>query len=146
MIAKRFVQDWIEEEMGSPHALVLVVDDDVRSARRLAQMLREDGYDVDVAADGASAIARLSRAPIPSVLVTDLHMANADGTAVSRYARSRKKDMPIIVVTGYPQLAAKLEQDLEPHPIVFTKPLVYADLRAAIAQSGAKAASCRDSE
>jgi two-component system response regulator MprA len=115
---------------------VLVVDDDVRSARRLAKMLREDGYDVDVASDGAAAIARLSRGPAPAVLVTDLCMPNADGTAVALYARSRYKDMPIIVVTGYPELAAQLERDLAPQPVVFTKPLVYADLSAALARAG----------
>jgi CheY-like chemotaxis protein len=119
-------------------ALVLVVDDDVRSARRLATMLREDGYDVDVTSDGATAIARLSRGPIPSVLITDVHLPNADGMAVSRYARSRRNDMPIFVVTGYPELAAQLERDLVPHPIVFTKPLVYADLSAALLLVGSQ--------
>jgi two-component system response regulator MprA len=122
--------------MDASHALVLVVDDDVRSARRLAKMLREDGYDVDVASDGAAAIARLSRDPAPSVLVTDLCMRNADGTAVALYARSRRKAMPIIVVTGHPELAAQLERDLTPQPVVFTKPLVYADLSAALARAG----------
>jgi CheY-like chemotaxis protein len=121
--------------MTVPQVLVLVVDDDVRSARRLAKMLREDGYDVDVASDGAMAIARLAHGPLPSVLVTDLHMPSADGGAVARYARSRNKDMPIIVVTGHPQLAATLERDLEPSPLVFTKPVVYADLSAALATS-----------
>ncbi len=119
--------------MDAPRVLLLVVDDDVRSARRLAQMLREDGFDVDVAADGASAIARLTRSPIPTVLITDLHMPNADGAAVSTYARSRKSDMPIIVVTGYPQLASQLDA-LDPKPIVFTKPLVYAELSAELAR------------
>jgi two-component system response regulator MprA len=117
----------------APRALLLLVDDDVRSARRLAQMLREDGFDVDVASDGATAIARLTRSPIPAVLITDLRMPNADGGAVSKYARSRRSDMPIIVVTGYPQLAAPLDA-LEPRPVVFTKPLIYADLQAALAR------------
>ncbi len=125
--------------MDSPQALVLIVDDDVRSARRLAKMLREDGYEVDVAGDGATAIARLTRGPIPSVLITDVHLPKADGMAVSRYARSRRKDMPIFVLTGYPQLAGEL-RELVPHPIVFTKPVVYADLSAALALAGSTAA------
>jgi two-component system nitrogen regulation response regulator GlnG len=115
--------------------LILVVDDDARSARTLANMLREDGFDVDVAIDGASAIARLTRKPMPSVLVTDLRLSNADGAAVSEFARSRKADIPIIVVTGYPQLASK---ELSPKPIVLTKPLDYADLSAALARVGVR--------
>ena len=119
--------------MDARPALILVVDDDVRSARTLANMLREDGYDVDVAIDGASAIARLTRMPMPSVLVTDLRMPNADGCAVSVFARSRDADIPIIMVTGYPHLAA---QKLSPKPIVLTKPLDYADLSAALQRVG----------
>ena len=112
--------------------LVLVVEDDGRSARKLAQMLREDGYEVEVATDGAAAIGRLSRTPLPNILVTDLSLPHADGSAVARYARSLRGDMPVLVVTGYPQLATKLGDDLQPAPLVFTKPLVYEDLTAAL--------------
>jgi CheY-like chemotaxis protein len=115
--------------------IILVVDDDARSARTLASMLREDGYDVDVAVDGAAAIARLTRKPMPSVLVTDLRLPNADGLAVSAFARSRDAEIPIIMVTGYPQLAA---QKLDPAAIVLTKPLDYADLSAALARVGVR--------
>jgi CheY-like chemotaxis protein len=117
-----------------PPALILVVDDDARTARTLANMLREDGYHVDVAIDGAAAIARLARAPMPSVLVTDLRLPNADGVAVSVFARSRDAGIPIIVVTGYPHLAQKLS----PEPIVLTKPIVYDDLSAALARIGVR--------
>lgn len=116
-------------------ALILVVDDDARSARTLANMLREDGFQVDVAIDGASAIARLTRKPLPSVLVTELRLPNADGMAVSVFARSRDAEIPIIMVTGYPQLAG---QKLSPEPIVLTKPLDYADLSAALARVGVR--------
>ena len=117
--------------------LILVVDDDARSARTLANMLREDGFDVDVAIDGAAAIARLTRTPMPSVLVTDLRLGFADGVAVSVFARSRDAEIPIIVVTGYPHLAV---QKLTPPPVVLTKPLDYADLSAALARVGVRSA------
>lgn len=112
--------------------LVLVVEDDARSARKLAQMLREDGYDVEVATDGAAAIGRLSRSPLPNILVTDLSLPHADGAAVARYARSLRADMPVLVITGYPQLAVSLQDVLEPAPLVFTKPVVYDELTAAL--------------
>ncbi len=113
--------------------LILVVDDDERSARTLANMLREDGYEVDVAIDGAHAIARLARSPAPTVLITDIRMPHADGTTVSHYARSRRPDIPIIMVTGYPHLAPR---SLEPQPIVLTKPLDYDALSEALVRAG----------
>jgi two-component system response regulator MprA len=119
--------------MDAGLAHVLLVDDDTRSVRRLAQMLREDGFDVEVALDGARAIARLSHGRIPDVVVTDVRMPFADGIAVARYARSRRPDVLVIVVTSYPHLASPLEDGtFDPPPVVLTKPLEYAALRAAL--------------
>jgi two-component system response regulator MprA len=95
-------------------------------------MLREDGYEVEVAWDGASAIGRLTRSPPPDVLVTDLNLPHADGGAVSEYARSRRPLLPIVIMTGYPELAARLDRALSPMPIVLTKPLEYARLTDAL--------------
>jgi two-component system response regulator MprA len=111
-----------------PAALILVVDDDVRTARLLARMLREDGFNVELAVDGAAAIGRLSRSPMPDVLVTDLRMPHADGSAVASYARSRRPGLPVLVVTGYPELAPQEGDGLDPAPLVLSKPLDYARL------------------
>jgi len=113
--------------------LVLLVDDEPRGARVLAQMLREDGYDVETAFDGAAAIARLSREPVPDVLLTDYRMAHADGITVAKFARTQRAAMPVVFVTAYPELAVKKSSDLDPAPIVLPKPAVYADVTRAIA-------------
>ena len=107
--------------------LVLVVDDDARTARRLAMMLREDGFDAEVAIDGAGAIGRLTRTPAPDFLVTDLRMPHADGSSVVQFARSRQPNLPVIVVTGHPNMAQALAS-LEPSVLVMSKPVVYEDL------------------
>jgi two-component system response regulator MprA len=119
--------------MDASQAHVLLVDDDTRSVRRLAQMLREDGFDVEIALDGARAIARLSHEPVPDVVVTDVRMPFADGIAVARYARSRRPDVVVVVLTSYPHLATPLEDgSFDPPPVVLTKPIEYAALRAAL--------------
>jgi CheY-like chemotaxis protein len=110
----------------SPRARVLVLDGDVRTARILARLLRDDGFDVELAADGAAAIGRLSRSPLPDVVVTDLAMAHPSGLAVARYARSRRTDLPIFFVTEHPELTRGAERALLPGPRIFTKPLDYA--------------------
>lgn len=108
-----------------PAALILVVDDDVRTARLLVRMLREDGFCVELAFDGAAAIGRLTRSPIPDVLVTDLKLPYADGVAVVRYARSLRSDLPVLVITGYPELVPRDPDALDPAPTVLSKPLDY---------------------
>ena len=114
--------------MDPKPALILVVDDDARTARLLARMLREDGFDVDLALDGAAAIGRLARSPMPDVLVTDLRLPYADGVAVASYARSRQPRLPVLVVTGYPNLVAREGDVLDPAPTVLSKPLDYTAL------------------
>ena len=110
---------------------ILLVDDDSRSARLLARMLREDGYDVELTFDGATAIARLSRDPLPQMLLTDFRMPHVDGNAVAQYARSRSPSMPIVFVTSYPDLVRVARDD--DTTIVHPKPVDYGRLGLEIA-------------
>ena len=120
-----------ESDYTAFRGLVLVVDDDTRTARRLAAMLRDDGYLAEVAADGAAAIARLSRAPIPDALITDLHIPHVDGASVAAYARSRRPALPIIVVTGHPELRSSLDA-MRPSVRVLSKPADYDEIVRAL--------------
>ena len=107
---------------------VLIVEDDARSARTLGKMLVEDGFDTELAFDGAGAIARLGRGAIPDVLLVDYRLPHVDGLAVAAYARSLRPDLPIIMLTSYPEVVAQARSTLNQPPVMLTKPLVYADL------------------
>ncbi len=108
---------------------IFLVDDDIRTAKRLASMLEEDGFVVEVMRDGSEAVARMDRDPPPDAIVTDLVMLGMSGIAVLGAARRRGQSIPVIFVTGHPQLLARPPIPFEPSPIVFTKPVAYADLR-----------------
>ena len=114
--------------MTAPRSLILIVDDDARSASLLGRLLRSDGFDAEVTTDGAAALARLTRSPVPDALITDFHLAHADGLAVGRYARSRRAGMPIFVVTGDPSSVLRAADPLDQPAVVMTKPIDYADL------------------
>ena len=113
-------------------ALILLVEDDVRSARVLARMLAEDGFQVELARDGAAAIGRLARPPLPALLCTDLQLPYASGVAVARYGRSLDPQLPLILTTGYPEQATGIEKEMRPPPVVLTKPFDYRVLRREI--------------
>ena len=115
--------------MPSP-PLVLLVDEDARSARLLARLLREDGYAVEVERNGASALRRLDATPtLDAVIVTDDRMPFADGLAVVRASKTRDAAIPVFIVTAYPEL---FDDAALPRSQVFTKPLFYAALTAAL--------------
>ena len=108
-----------------------MVDVDPRVARILARMLRDDGFEVLVAADGAVAVGYLARA-LPDALVTDMRLHRLDGLVVAEYARSRRADLPIFFITDRPGPAEERIGALDPRPRVFVKPLDYDMLSAAL--------------
>jgi len=111
--------------------VVLLVDEDVRTTRRLAEMLQEDGLTVETARDGVAAVARFAQNPAPHALVTELTTAHANGVALAQFARSRRPGLPVFVVTGYPNLFAA-EAFGSPPALLFTKPVDYASLKEAL--------------
>ena len=62
---------------------ILVVEDEADLASAVAAGLRREGYAVDVAADGASALERIATAPY-DVVCLDLNLPDLDGLEVCR--------------------------------------------------------------
>lgn len=81
---------------------ILVVDDETSIAEMLERALRANGYDVDVAFDGAEAfeIAQKSR---PSLVLLDLMMPRHDGYAFldRRASDPTLRDTPVVVLTAH---------------------------------------------
>src|SRR3954447_2309901 len=87
---------------------VLVADDEASVRDLLSKTLALAEYDVDVAADGRSAVDRLRILPY-DLLITDLRMPGIDGLSVIREARRLKADIPVIIITGYSSEASAIE-------------------------------------
>jgi putative two-component system response regulator len=66
---------------------ILVVDDDLIAAEMMAEMLRERGHQVTMAADGVAALAVMRAEPFPLV-ISDLSMPRMDGNALCEAIRS----------------------------------------------------------
>ncbi|HTW04948.1 MAG TPA: response regulator transcription factor [Streptosporangiaceae bacterium] len=78
---------------------VLVVDDDPDVRDSLVRALRYAGYGVTAAADGAEALASLSRSPA-DLIVLDLLLPMLDGLETCRRLRARGDATPILVLTA----------------------------------------------
>ena len=79
---------------------ILVVDDDPVTARFIASLLREHGYDVLVAEDGAHALELVDRHEL-AMVVSDLVMPYRDGYSVLRAIRRNEKfhDLPVLLLS-----------------------------------------------
>ena len=81
-------------------APLLVVEDRRSLAEMLAETLRKEGYEVEVALRGDAAVAALRGGPYLAV-ITDLRLPGADGLAVLRAARAADPLLPVFLITGY---------------------------------------------
>lgn len=82
---------------------VLLADDDADVRALLAGHLRQAGYEVVEATDGAEAVALARQAPLGLVLM-DLRMPNMDGLAALRALRAEPttRNLPVIMMTASP--------------------------------------------
>jgi CheY-like chemotaxis protein len=89
--------------VGLAHAAsVLVIEDDVDIQQTLAQVLVDEGYEVDCAPDGAEALEKLKGGARPSVILLDLWMPrmNGFGFRSAQLASAETADIPVVVVTA----------------------------------------------
>lgn len=78
---------------------VLVVEDEPQMAGFIARGLQEDGYVVDVASDGAQAMAQVETREYNLVLL-DIRLPVKDGLTVCRELRDRSFKAPILMLTA----------------------------------------------
>ena len=84
----------------TPVSRVLVVDDERSMRELLSIVLRRDGYEVLVAADGKAAVEMLKRERV-DVLITDIRMPELTGVDVLREAKAIDPDIISIIMTAF---------------------------------------------
>ena len=67
---------------------ILVVDDEVNARTALPELLRDEGYAVETAADGFKALGKIEEFA-PDLVLTDLKMPGMDGIELLDKIRAR---------------------------------------------------------
>jgi len=91
-----------------PAARILVVDDDQSFRRSTAELLRDDGYEVDTAGGAGEAGRRLQEASYDLILM-DLRMPGVGGAGVVEVLRRRGFRTPVLMVSGYGTVESAVE-------------------------------------
>ena len=86
---------------------VLLAEDEKRMASALTALLKQEKYDVDHFADGASALEALESG-VYDIAVLDVMMPEMNGFEVARHARSGGVKTPILMLTAKSQLDDKV--------------------------------------
>jgi signal transduction histidine kinase/DNA-binding response OmpR family regulator len=90
---------------------LLVVDDDPHVVDLVRQLLEDEAYQIQSAADGQAALEAISRKP-PDIILLDLLMPGLDGFGVIEQLRQtpQHRDIPVIVLTAKTLTDAELVQ------------------------------------
>jgi two-component system, NtrC family, nitrogen regulation response regulator NtrX len=80
--------------------LILIVDDEESVRKSLADVMRDEGYEVMTASSGKEGIDMLTETQ-PSLALLDIAMPELDGIETLRRFKEIRPDMPVIMVTGH---------------------------------------------
>ena len=114
---------------------VLVVDDEADMRKSLRLTLTKAGYDVLEAEDGEKAIEAVRSGDNPLMLDTiimDLVMPKVNGVEATAYIRSQFPGVPILVLTGHPNIDNMKELYKQGIVDYLVKPIVPDKLVAAV--------------
>jgi two-component system OmpR family response regulator len=93
---------------SAPEARLLVVEDEPNIRELLATSLRFAGFEVHVAADGATAL-KQAATHNPDLVVLDVMLPDMDGFTVTRKLRDSGRALPIVFVTARDSLEDKIK-------------------------------------
>jgi CheY-like chemotaxis protein len=85
-----------------PRPSVLVVDDDDAIREVIAEVLRDEGYDVSSAGNGEQALRELRKSPHPDLVLLDLMMPVMSGWELLELLQSNAdlSGIPVVVVSA----------------------------------------------
>jgi DNA-binding response OmpR family regulator len=117
---------------------VLVIDDDDDFRSLVTDSLRAAGYDVIEAADGRVALlqfeplAERGLARLPDIIVSDVRMPWIDGMDLVRLLREAGWSVPVVLMSGFADVATSAEWLGLGASVVLDKPFSMARLREVV--------------
>jgi two-component system response regulator HydG len=112
-------------------ARILVVDDEASARSGLEKLLKQEGYTVDSADDGTTALERFNETPA-DVVVTDLKMPKMDGIELLKKLREQDADVPVLVCTAFGDVSTAVQAMRAGAEDYLTKPIDFDALSVAI--------------
>src|SRR5262249_46631498 len=110
-----------------PRERILIVDDEANARTALAELLRDEGYAVETAADGFKALPKLDEFA-PDVVVTDLKMPGLSGLELMEKVRERDTGCVVIVMTAFGAIESAVQAMRQGAADYLTKPVNLEEL------------------
>jgi len=128
---KEAIDKWLRQQAIGTRLRILVVDDDPIIARLFREALEGAGYTVVTAGNGAEGLRYVERLDF-DLLFLDLKMPEVDGAELLRRIRKLRPEVPVTIITGYPD-SKIMRRALEQGPFaVMRKPFGVPDIIDAV--------------
>ena len=112
----------MQTPVRSSRGRILIADDEASGRNGLASVLRLEGFDVEVAADGVEALAKVA-STAPDLLLSDVRMPNMDGLELLRQVREQYPDLIVVLMTAFTGVESAVQAMQEGAEDYLTKPL-----------------------
>jgi DNA-binding NtrC family response regulator len=129
--------------MSPSKGRVLVVDDETNARNALAELLRDEGYVTETAADGRQALARLESFE-PDVVLTDLKMPVVDGLTLLEQGKPLAPHASFVVMTAFGSIETAVLAIKRGAENYLTKPLDLDSVSALVERACEKAKLSRE--
>ncbi len=87
---------------------ILLVEDETRLADALEQILKKQGYLVDVTCDGATG-QDMAETGIYDVIILDRMLPNLEGVEILKHIRAKRMTTPVIFLTAKDSVSSRIE-------------------------------------
>jgi DNA-binding NtrC family response regulator len=108
--------------MAETKGRILIVDDEANARAALSEILREEGYETETAADGFKALGKIGSFA-PDLILTDLKMPGLDGIGLLKEARAASPSTVVVVMTAFGTIDSAVEAIKAGAENYLTKPL-----------------------
>jgi DNA-binding response OmpR family regulator len=113
---------------------ILVVDDEPEICHLIEQILKREGYQVDVSFSGIEAL-QMIKSFNYHLLLTDLEMPEVDGIELTRKAKKQHPEIRVIMVTGNATVDAAIRSLRHRIDGYIKKPFKISELRKVVRQT-----------
>lgn len=113
------------------HAKVLVVDDDENILSAFRDFLKNEDYVMIAASSAGEAMDRLKKNHV-DLVITDVRLKAQSGVTFLLEVKRMLSEVPVIVITGYPEVIGEHDAKIFGADYLFVKPLELDKLRDAM--------------
>jgi len=132
---KQQIDKWLLEKSNRGPAQILVVDDEPVVGDLIKNTLELGRYQVTTTLSSLDALEIIKQKRFDLIFL-DLLMPELDGSELFKHIRETDKEVPVVIVTGYPH-SEVMEKAMEYGPFtVIKKPFVINDVLSAVRSWG----------